>query len=257
MLTSFPRSRSFSCIAVCGLISFAAFTAIAVSLISLKIRAQSATPSPYQTSQPVPAWQREAGGKMEFEVASIRPAAPGTHPHFNGAYGIESSSAPPGGRFSTVAPLSFYILYAYRLMLLAGPQYDAVFGHLPKWITTESFDIEAKSPMIVATPDLTRLMMQSLLADRFKLAVHFATHDVPVMALVLVKPGKLGPQLRPHAEGPPCDANIPPVDRNSPKIPDVFMPVCDLTNLQDWTNHTFILGARHTTMTYSPLMFLR
>jgi uncharacterized protein (TIGR03435 family) len=40
-------------------------------------------------------------------------------------------------------------------------------------------------------------MMQSLLAERFKLAVHFDSQVVPVLALVLVKPGKTGPKLRP------------------------------------------------------------
>ena len=51
-----------------------------------------------------------------------------------------------------------------------------------------------------------RLMMQSLLADRFLLSVHFETQTVPALALLLVKPGKLGPQLRPHSEGPACPA---------------------------------------------------
>jgi hypothetical protein len=41
-------------------------------------------------------------------------------------------------------------------------------------------------------------MMQSLLADRFKLAVHFETHQAPVFALTLSKPGTLGLNLRPH-----------------------------------------------------------
>src|ERR1035441_7466177 len=84
--------------------------------------------------------------------------------------------------------------------------------------------------------DQMRLMMQSLLAERFKLAVHFETHDVPVMALVLVEPGKLGFRLRPHSQGPPCDAKIPPVDHNSPKIPDVWRSICgDLRQAPDGT----------------------
>ena len=96
--------------------------------------------------------------------------------------------------------------------------------------------------------DQMRLMMQSLLAERFKLAVHFETHDVPVMALVLVEPGKLGFRLRPHSQGPPCDAKIPPVDHNSPKIPDVWRSICGDLQLIEWTNNTVILGSRNTTM---------
>ena len=43
-------------------------------------------------------------------------------------------------------------------------------------------------------------MMQSLLADRFKLRVHFEQRNEPVLALTLIKPGKLGPNFRPHVE---------------------------------------------------------
>ncbi len=49
-----------------------------------------------------------------------------------------------------------------------------------------------------------RLMMQSLLADRFKLAIHFETREATVLALELVEPGKPGPKLIPHSQGPPC-----------------------------------------------------
>jgi bla regulator protein BlaR1 len=138
-----------------------------------------------------------------------------------------------------------YIQFAYKLSVF---QDQAAFDHMPKWATAESFDIEAKAPTTDATKDQMRLMMQSLLADRFKLVVHFEAHDVPVMALVLVNPGKLGPRLRAHSEGPACDAKIPPADHSSPKIPDVWMPVCGTTQMLDWANQTVILGSRNTTM---------
>ena len=51
-------------------------------------------------------------------------------------------------------------------------------------------------------------MLQTLLADRFKLAVHSETRQAPVFALVLVKPGKMGPQLRPYADDPPCATEL-------------------------------------------------
>jgi uncharacterized protein (TIGR03435 family) len=44
-------------------------------------------------------------------------------------------------------------------------------------------------------------MVRSLLADRFKLAAHFETHDVPVLAVTLARAGKLGPKLIAHAVG--------------------------------------------------------
>ena len=51
-----------------------------------------------------------------------------------------------------------------------------------------------------------RLMVQSLLAERFQLAAHFEMKEAAVFNLTLAKSGTLGPNLRPHAEGPPCDA---------------------------------------------------
>ncbi len=53
-----------------------------------------------------------------------------------------------------------------------------------------------------------RLMMRALLADRFKLAIHNETREVPVFAFVLVKPGKTGPQLKLHSEGVPCSTDL-------------------------------------------------
>jgi bla regulator protein blaR1 len=210
-------------------------------------------PAPAQASSAatqLPAWQTAAGGRMEFEVASIHPDAPGASWRWNGFdMSIEDVPLPPGGRFAARATLRSYIQFAYKVMLF-GKQYDAEFSQLPKWVNTESFDIESKAPVSNATKDQMRLMMQSLLADRFKLAVHFETHDVPVMALVLVNPGKLGPRLRPHSEGPACDAKIPPVDRNSPKIPDVWMPACGTTQMVDWNNNTVVLGSRNTTLDF-------
>jgi bla regulator protein BlaR1 len=240
-----PRYRSFSCATVCGLICSAAFAAIAISLESADAQAHSAPPPASQTSQPIPAWQTAAGGKIEFEVASIHPAASGAHWRQNFDMSVEDSTIPQGGRISAIGALGTYIQFAYKLSV---SQDRAAFDHLPKWATTELFDIEAKAPTGDATKDQMRLMMQSLLADRFNLVVHFETHVVPVMALVQVNPGKLGQRLRPHSQGPACDAKIPPVDRSSPKIPDVWMPVCDSTQMLDWANHTVILGSRNTTL---------
>jgi uncharacterized protein (TIGR03435 family) len=110
------------------------------------------------------------------------------------------------------------------------------------------FTIEAKAPMADPSKDQMRLMMQSLLAERFKLAVRLETHDVPVMAFVQIRPGRLGPRLRPHSQGPACDATIPPVDRNSLKIPDVWLPVCGTIQAIHWRDHTVILGSRNITM---------
>ena len=53
-------------------------------------------------------------------------------------------------------------------------------------------------------------MMQALLADRFKLKVHYEIKQVPTLALVLDKPGKLGPKMQPHPSDAACSVAIPP-----------------------------------------------
>ena len=143
---------------------------------------------------------------MAFEVASIKPAAPGAPfipPNF--AMSSEDSYAVTAGRLSADFPVTTYIEFAYKLSL-TREQRQSMVARLPKWVTGESFLIQAKAPQLNPTKDQMRLMMQSLLADRFKLAIHFETKETAVLALALVKPRKTGPNLIPHAERPPCDA---------------------------------------------------
>ncbi len=94
-----------------------------------------------------------------------------------------------------------------------------------------------------------RLMVQSLLADRFKLAIHFETQQVPALALTLAKPGKTGPRLRLHAEGPSCDAPLPPsAEGASTNRPEAFPRECSVYGLSRRPDHTLLAGSRNTTM---------
>jgi uncharacterized protein (TIGR03435 family) len=112
-----------------------------------------------------------------------------------------------GGRFSAMYPLFRYVEFAYKTFLVPD-QLRAL--RLPDWALKERLAIEARAPIEHPTKDQMRLMVQSLLAERFHLAIHFEIQTSSVMALRLVKPGKLGPRLIPHSAGPPCDA--PPSD---------------------------------------------
>jgi uncharacterized protein (TIGR03435 family) len=47
-------------------------------------------------------------------------------------------------------------------------------------------------------------MLQAVLADRFKLAIHYETQQRPILALSLVKPTRTGGQLQPHSDASPC-----------------------------------------------------
>jgi uncharacterized protein (TIGR03435 family) len=150
------------------------------------------------TSQPfaVPAWQVAAGEKLSFEVATIRPNTSDESPKVNFTLGPGDVYAVTGGRFlaSNISLLD-YIRFAYKL---TDGQTQILQTNAPTWVATKRFDIQAKSESPNPTKDQMRLMMQSLLADRFKLVVHTEMRHLPVLALVLAKQGKLGPQLRPH-----------------------------------------------------------
>jgi uncharacterized protein (TIGR03435 family) len=79
-----------------------------------------------------------------------------------------------------------------------GIQDDQIFGQ-PRWLNSETYDIEAKVELTVADR-LHRLssdqrlienrhLLQTLLADRFKLAFHRETRELPMFALVIGKNG--------------------------------------------------------------------
>jgi uncharacterized protein (TIGR03435 family) len=71
---------------------------------------------------------------------------------------------------------------------------DRVIGG-PAWIRNEHFDLEARTPGDAPpTTAQFRGMMRTLLAERFKLTVHWETKPTPIYLLVV---GKDGPKLKP------------------------------------------------------------
>jgi uncharacterized protein (TIGR03435 family) len=62
-----------------------------------------------------------------------------------------------------------------------------------------------------------RLMVQSVLVDRFKLAMRTESQTRPTFALVLSKPGKTGPQLQSFSDDGSCatapNVSVPPAPR--------------------------------------------
>jgi len=127
----------------------------------------------------------------QFEVASIKVSASDVK-----RVGIQTS---PGGRFNaTSVPLSMLIQYAYRVQ-----SYQLSGG--PDWMNADRFDIAAKGDETDdgnqfaagqgGGPSRMQQMVQSLLADRFKLVVRSETREMPVYALVAKSEGKLGNEL--------------------------------------------------------------
>jgi bla regulator protein blaR1 len=103
----------------------------------------------------------------------------------------------PGGRFvAGNAPVTFLIQRAYAVL-----GFQVVGG--PSWINTDGYDIEAK-PEGNTDQKKMWLMVQTLLADRFKLAMHHETRDLPVYDLQAVKSG---PKL-PPSSGRACSESL-------------------------------------------------
>jgi bla regulator protein blaR1 len=193
----------------------------------------------------ITALQAQSPGKLTFDVASIKPTKSPRLPNFPLNNG---DAKPPGGRFSASFSLPVYILFAYKLDAFQGKEMNA---KLPKW-ASEEYAIDAQADGN-PTKDQMRLMMQSLLADRFKLKVHFETKEVPVLALTLVQPGKLGPKLLPHSQGPPCPDSFEmdkPFTRPPPptKAGVVFPTQCETTAQVLGTSAGTWIGSRNTTI---------
>ena len=202
----------------------------------------AAAPVGFGQAAKVPDWQTAAGGKMSFEVASIRPTKPGEFTPPNFPISADDSYRPDGGVFTADFSVADYIGFAYKLWLSAE-QRKTMLVNLPKWVSSDAYEIHAKAEGN-PTKDQMRLMMQSLLAERFKLAVHFESQEVPVLAMTLIKPGKTGPKLTPHVDI--CDHDAPAPAKGAPPS-DVFPPPCADGQFiaQPRPNHGIIMGSRN------------
>jgi hypothetical protein len=131
-----------------------------------------------------------------FEVASVKSNL--SNAPANSRFPLGPGDAyVPGAIFSaTNQPLIGYLRFAYKL-----GQSDLL--GLPGWVYSDRFDIEARAQGN-PTKDHMRLMMQSLLTDRFTLIAHTERQIKPVFNLVLAKSGKTGPQLQAHWENESC-----------------------------------------------------
>jgi len=136
-------------------------------------------------------WSQQA----EFEVASVKPNnSGGTSSNFNRTAG--------GGLHAINVTLRDLIIFAYDLrghQLVGGPS----------WLDHDRYDVLAK-PAQNDNPSGARrsfeedwrgirMSLRAVLADRFQLAVHSETREMPIYALMVAKGG---PHLQPsQAEG--------------------------------------------------------
>lgn len=92
------------------------------------------------------------------------------------------------------ATLASLLLTAYGLI---RPQ--QLIG--PDWLTSERYEIDARSPE-GTTPEQQSVMLQNLLAERFRVRVHRESREMPVYELVVAKRGPKLSASDPGAKNP-------------------------------------------------------
>jgi uncharacterized protein (TIGR03435 family) len=130
------------------------------------------------------AWGQSADPAPAFEVASVK-ATPQAVQGPEMGRKTDTITPSPGGLTMLNVRLKSAVQWAYHLQPIQ------VSG--PGWIESNRYDIVAKTSGPVTTEQLRR-MTQTLLADRFKLAVHKETKE---MAAYVVTVGKNGHKLKP------------------------------------------------------------
>jgi uncharacterized protein (TIGR03435 family) len=123
--------------------------------------------------------------QSQFEVASIKPSQTGSLDREGNRR--ESVDTSADGLTMRNVSLTSCVRWAY------GVQASQVSG--PAWLDTERFDVVAKGAG-PASEDQLRLMLQALLADRFKLTLH---RDSKVMSSYELTVAKSGPKLQKSA----------------------------------------------------------
>jgi uncharacterized protein (TIGR03435 family) len=117
---------------------------------------------------------------LEFEVASVKLAAPQTG---GGVFvGVRGG---PGTKDPTRIT---YVNESFRNLLTEAYDVRAYQVSGPDWIDTQRYDITARVAEGV-TKDQVRVMLQTLLADRFKAALRHETREFPIFELTVAKSG--------------------------------------------------------------------
>ena len=157
--------------------------------------------------------QTSGAPSLSFEVASIKPDHSGS--------GMARMGGPSVNAFTaTNVTAKMLISFAYNVR-----EFQVSGG--PGWISSNKFDVDAKVEDSLAEQlqklprarqlDQMRSMVQTLLADRFKLTVTHDTKELPVYALVVARGGpKLKEVATPDVQG---NSTPPPASGGTGNLP--------------------------------------
>lgn len=164
------------------------------------------------------AWSQTPDKSLTFDAASVKPADM-PKPDGRGRIFI----APPSGGPGTKDPGR--IRYPFmNLKTLLMTAYDMKTYQIvgPPWLDSERFEITATMPP-ETTNEQFHIMLQNLLAERFKMVVHRETKELPMYALQVAKNGPKLTESDGKAQPLDPDGPPPPLPPGGPKIgPDGF-----------------------------------
>ncbi len=118
-----------------------------------------------------------AQGIPSFDVATVKPSNALKNAGMTSGWSI---SAAQNG-LKIMGTLQTFIKYAYGVE-------DVQLSGGPLWLDRDMYEINAKSERQATVEELKR-MLQSLLIERFRLAVHPEIRELPVYSMVLAKGG--------------------------------------------------------------------
>jgi uncharacterized protein (TIGR03435 family) len=124
------------------------------------------------------AFGQMAPGKLQFEVASIRPAAPITAGTQSATAGVKIDGAQLRASMMSLKDY-FGMAYELRVHQIEGPD----------WLASKRWEIAATLPEGHSTPKEVSAMLAALLEDRFQIKSHREKKDFPVYALQVAKGG--------------------------------------------------------------------
>ncbi|MBZ5626818.1 MAG: TIGR03435 family protein [Acidobacteriia bacterium] len=179
---------------------------------------------------PAGAFSQPAAAPTAFEVASVRASQIGRA----GGEGSrrENIQVTPDTLTMRNVSLKSAIRWAYHVFdyQVSGPD----------WLQSERFDIVAKSAA-PATEDQLRAMLETLLAERFKLEVHHQTKELAAYALVVAKNGPKFQEsqtegessIQPDQKRMSIAVQRMPIARLCEELSNIFRaPVVDTTGLE-------------------------
>jgi uncharacterized protein (TIGR03435 family) len=139
---------------------------------------------------------------------------------------------------------------------LSPIQIDAMIKGGPSWANanTDRYDIEAKADDSSVTKAQLLAMLQSLLADRFKLQLHYETKEVPGYALVVAKNGPKLVESKKPDQFPTSMGRPGQIVAMNANLSQSLLRVLNAGNLLDGpvVDKTGIVGQYDFTLIWSP-----